>query len=333
MKIVDKENLDEVINHISSGNIAIIPTETVYGIGAKCLDENAVNKIFIAKERTKNNPLNVLIAHKDMVNMVAQNITKIENDLMDKFWPGPFTIILEKKEDVPKVVTAGNNTIGVRMPRNDVTLKIIEKVGMPLAAPSANVSGKPSGTSLYDIQYEFEDRIEYFVDDGISEIGLESTVVRVVNDEILILRPGSITKEDIESLGYKCNIKESNMKSDKLKHYTPLSKCILVDSNGRNNEYLKINEMIQNEYKDSKIIIVAKEENITKYNNSNILKCINMGSGKDLEEISRNIFHILRKIDEYNVDIVFIEGVSKERIGIAIMNRLIRACSYNIIEI
>ncbi len=331
MQIIDKENLEDVIKHISSGEIAIIPTETVYGIGAKCLDENAVNKIFEVKQRTKNNPLNVLIAHKDMVDMVAQNVSEIENKLMDAFWPGPFTIILEKKKEVPSIVTAGNNTIGVRMPRNDVTLKIIEKVGMPLAAPSANVSGKPSGTSLHDIQDDFKDKIKYFVDDGVSDIGLESTVVKVVENEVLILRPGSVTLEEIKELGFSVSLNVDLMQSNKISHYMPNAKCILIDSKGKNEEYIKINEIIEKENK--KVIVIAKTENLNKYKNEKIIKVINMGSEKDLEEISKNIFHILRKIDEYKVDFVLFEGVKNEKIGTAIMNRLIRACSYNIIEI
>lgn len=341
MQIIQKEDIDIVIEHIKSGEIAIIPTETVYGIGAKCLDEDAVNKIFIAKKRAKDNPINVLIAHKDMIKMVAKNISEIENKLIDAFWPGPFTIILDKKEEVPEIVTAGNKTIGVRMPRNDITLNIIEKVGMPLAVPSANISGRPSGTSLEDIQNEFKDSIKYFVDDGISDIGLESTVVRVVEDEVVILRPGSITKEDIEKLGIKCKLEKSvssktklysNMiKSNKHAHYSPNAKCILVDANGKDTEYIKINEIINKENK--KVIVVAKTENLDKYTSNKILKCIDMGSKNNLEEISKRIFHILRKIDEYNSDLVLIEGVPNEKIGLAIMNRLIRACSYNIIEI
>ena len=199
----DKTNTEElkiVCNLIRNGELVIFPTETVYGIGANALDESAVGKIFLAKGRPSDNPLIVHLADRRKIEEIAQNITEMEQILIDEFMPGPFTIILERKPIVPDIVTAGLDTVAVRIPENIIAKGIITFSGCPIAAPSANISGKPSGTKIEDIRKELESKVSAIVDGGETAIGLESTVVRVIDEVPVILRPGAVTPEQIEKV-------------------------------------------------------------------------------------------------------------------------------------
>ena len=254
---------------------------------------------------------------------------------MDKFWPGPLTIVMPRKECVPTVVTGGLDTVAVRMPSNEIVKRIIEYAGVPIAAPSANISGRPSGTLVEDIKEELDGKVEYIIDGGAVEIGLESTVVKVEEGIVYILRPGKVTKEQIEALGLtvevqkqvlgKCEKDEVVMSPGmKYKHYAPDTKCMLVYSQDEEKLVQKIKELI----KDKNVVVLAKTKNLEKYDVPN-----KIAIGNTLEEIGRNIFTILRKVDSYDVDLVIVEGVAPKGMGLAIMNRLIRACQNNYIEI
>ena len=192
--------LEQAAELIKQGKIVVFPTETVYGIGANGLDENAVKKLYNVKQRLLNKPISLLVSNMDMVNLVAKDITELEYRLMEELFPGPFTIILKKKEIVPDILTAGSNTIGIRMPANNIALKLIDYAGVPIATPSANISGKPSGTNVEDIMKDFNTKVDCFIDDGPSKIGLASTIVKVIDGQIHILRQGSISKKDIDSV-------------------------------------------------------------------------------------------------------------------------------------
>lgn len=319
---------------IKQGKLVLFPTETVYGIGANALDEKAVKNIFIAKGRAQDNPLIVHIANIEMINKLAKNIGEIEQKLMQTFWPGPFTIVLEKKPIIPQIITGGLETVAIRMPSNEIARKLIKYSGCPIAAPSANISGKPSGTLVEDIIDELDGKVDYIIDSGKALIGVESTVVRVVDDTVHILRPGKITPEDIQKLGFKvfiekqilgeCNKNEKVMSPGiKYKHYAPKTKCLLVYSKNEEKLVQKINENIQGK----KAVVICKTQNIAKYNTE-----YKLDMGKTLEEITNNIFTLLRKADKYDAEIIVVEGVEKEGLGLAIMNRLLRACSHNYIE-
>lgn len=197
---IEYGKLKEASEILKNGGIGIFPTETVYGIGADCFNEMAVKKIYEVKNRPKTKALSVLISNLSMLNQIAKNISKEEMKVMEKFFPGPLTLILEKNENVPEIVTAGKDTIGVRMPENEIALKLIEEVGRPLATPSANISNKPSGTEYNQIIDDFKDNINFFIDSGKSKIGLSSTIVKIENKKVNILREGIITKEDIENI-------------------------------------------------------------------------------------------------------------------------------------
>lgn len=195
----DYKKLIEPAQIIKNGGLVIFPTETVYGIGANGLDKNAIKKIYEAKQRPLNKPISLLVSNIGMIESVAKDITDIEYAIIKKFFPGPLTIILNKKKIVPDVLTAGSDTIGIRMPANDIALNLINYAGVPIATPSANISGKPSGTNLNDIMKDFAGKVDCFIDDGPSKIGLASTIVKVVDGKVHILRQGSISIDEINS--------------------------------------------------------------------------------------------------------------------------------------
>lgn len=182
---------------IKAGGIVIFPTETVYGIGVNGLNETAIKKLYEVKKRPITKPISLLVNSIEMIEEVAKDITEIEYDLIKKFLPGPLTIVLKKKENVPNIVTAGFDTVGIRMPENEIALKLIEYAGVPIATPSANISGKPSGTNLKEIKKDFKDNVDYFIDGGESKIGVASTIVQIIDGNPHILRKGKISEEQI----------------------------------------------------------------------------------------------------------------------------------------
>ena len=197
---LDYEELKIPAKIIKEGGIVIFPTETVYGIGTNGLNKEAIKKLYEVKQRPLNKPISLLVNNIEMVNQVAKNISKLEYKIMQNFFPGPLTIILEKKDIVPDILTANTNTVGIRMPSGEIARKLIEYAGVPIATPSANISGKPSGTNIKDIQKDFEGKVDYFIDNGESKLGIPSTIVRVINNEVHILRHGSISKEEINNI-------------------------------------------------------------------------------------------------------------------------------------
>ena len=330
-KIVTELNND-IKEEILKDNLIIFPTETVYGIGANALSEKAVNKIFAVKTRAKNNPLIVHLKDKSEIEKYAIISNPIEQKLIDTFMPGPFTIILKKKEIIPSCVTANMDSVGIRIPIHQMAHEFLELVNVPIAAPSANISSRPSGTKVADIKDEFDSLVPYIIDNGEATIGLESTVVKVIDNIPTILRPGFVTYEDIFSLIGSCNIApgvltklDNNTKVESpgmlYKHYAPKTNCILVYSS-------KIDTLRQiiNDNLDHKTIIIgsSKLKDIPCYHFLNY--------GDTLEEISHNIFSLLRLADKYEANQIIIEGVKKEGLGLAIMNRLIRTANFNYIE-
>jgi L-threonylcarbamoyladenylate synthase len=359
-KIIDLKNVNKicdsdikkVVECIRSGGTVIFPTETVYGIGANALDKEAISKIFIAKGRPQDNPLIVHIANYNMLKDIVQmdKVTRVEKELMDAFWPGPFTIILPKKNVLPNNVTAGLDTVGVRMPDNVIALKLIELSGVCIAAPSANISGKPSGTKIEDILSELKDKVDYIIDAGNTDIGIESTVVKVIDGVVNILRPGKVTKEDIEKVVGKQNVRldsklfENSMPNEKVespgmkhRHYAPNSKCVLVYSGNELNMIEKINKIVVEnvDISSNKICILGFSEHKKLFCEKfeDIIEYIDIGSKNDLNEVSKRLFAALRQVDRIKCNLCIIEGVKKEGLGLGIMNRLIRACEYNYIEI
>lgn len=331
----DENKIKEAAKEIVAGNLVIFPTETVYGIGANALNNEACKNIFKAKGRAGDNPLIVHVNNFDMIKQIIEEPNGLEKKLLNTFCPGPFTIILKAKSIIPKSVTAGLDTVGIRMPLNKIANKLIEYAGVPIAAPSANVSGRPSGTKIEDILKEFDGKVSAIIDAGMVDIGLESTVVRVIDNKVRILRPGKITKENIEKLGIEVEIDKNILgKYDgkekvlspgmKYRHYAPNTKCMMVYSKNEDAMVNKINELITSK----NALVVCRDKNFDKYDTKNKIKM-----GNSLEKMAHNIFSILRQVDKYDVDIVLIEGMEKDGLGLALNNRLLRACEYNYLEI
>ncbi len=332
------EELRIVCNLIKNGEIVIFPTETVYGIGANAYDATAVNKIFIAKGRPQDNPLIVHVATKDQIDEITTSRTPVEQKLIDNFMPGPFTLILPKSDKIPDIVSSGLQTIGVRMPDNIIARAIIARSGVPIAAPSANISGKPSGTSVEDIRKELEGKVSCIVDGGPTDIGIESTVVKVVDEVPIILRPGKVTPEEIEKVVGKVEIdknvfskmaKESSPESPgmKYKHYAPITKCKLYYGHNELDVLFEINKQIR--IMNFNAVVIGFKEHQNKIKNIPPENFIAVASKDNIEEYGKNIFSALRKADTLKADVILIEGVEKQGLGIAIMNRLLRTCEYD----
>ncbi len=331
---IDKQELEDVIKTLKNDGIVVVPTETVYGISANAYSNIACKKIFESKGRAQDNPLIVHVCDKNMIYEIVKEPNKIEKDLIDAFMPGPFTLILNKKENISDVASANMSTIGIRMPSNEIIHKIIEKSGLPLAAPSANISGRPSGTCIEDIKQELGDRVDILIDGGECKIGIESTVVKVIDGIPTILRPGFITEDDIKKavgcvrLSDKLFKKvEKNEKVEspgmKYRHYAPRTKCILVSFT--NEQINKVNDLLK---QNPEACVLGFKEDQSLLNISED-KFICLGSKNNLPEISRNVFTSLRKVDKINSDLAIVEGVEKKDLGLSIMNRLIRACENN----
>ena len=334
MKVINDINLykNELKKEIDNDNLVIFPTETVYGIGANALSTNAVEKIFEVKTRARNNPLIVHLKDKNEINKYAIIGNDIEKKLIEYFMPGPITIILKKKKCIPDIVTANMDTVGIRVPINEIAHEFLEIVDKPIAAPSANISSRPSGTKVSDIKEEFDNLLNYIIDGGESTIGLESTVVKVIDNVPTILRPGAITYDMIKELIGSCNISyhvlhevdnNSHVESPGMlyRHYAPNTKCLLVFSK----DILELKKIVKDNIIDKTIVLGSE-----KLKDIDCYKFINYGN--NLEEISHNIFSKLRECDKYNADLIIIEGVEKVGLGLAIMNRLIRTANFNYIE-
>ena len=259
------EELKAPAEAIKQGKLVLFPTETVYGIGANALDEEAVKKIYIAKGRASDNPLIAHIANLEMLKKLVMEVGKVEEKLIEKFWPGPLTIVFKKKTVVPDVITGGLDTVAIRMPSDIIAHKLIEYSNCPIAAPSANISGKPSGTQVEDVIGELDGKVEYVIDGGKVDIGVESTVIRVIDGVVHILRPGKVTPEDIENLGIPVYIEKQILgeykegekvmsPGIKYKHYAPNTKCVLVYSEENSKMVEKINELAQNK----KTVVICK---------------------------------------------------------------------------
>ncbi len=259
------EELKAPAEAIKQGKLVLFPTETVYGIGANALDEEAVKKIYIAKGRASDNPLIAHIANLEMLKKLVMEVGKVEEKLIEKFWPGPLTIVFKKKPVVPDVITGGLDTVAIRMPSDIIAHKLIEYSNCPIAAPSANISGKPSGTQVEDVIGELDGKVEYVIDGGKVDIGVESTVIRVIDGVVHILRPGKVTPEDIENLGIPVFIEKQILgeykegekvmsPGIKYKHYAPNTKCVLVYSEENSKMVEKINELAQNK----KTVVICK---------------------------------------------------------------------------
>ena len=332
--------IEEAGKVIRNGGTVAFPTETVYGLGANALDDEAVKKIFIAKGRPQDNPLIIHVSTKEISGLV-KDVPEVAQKIIDKFWPGPLTVILEKKDIIPNVTSANLNTIGIRMPNSEIALKLIELAERPIAAPSANISGRPSPTEVERCVEDLNGRVDYIIGGESSDIGVESTIVDCTVNPPLVLRPGGITLEMLKEINPEIELDKA-LKSKpnddfkpkapgmKYKHYAPNAHLKII--NGKNEKTIEIiNEIVENYIeKGNDVAILTTNENLNKFNNG---KVISLGSENDLKEIAKNLFEALRKCDDLGVQYILCQGFEENGVGLAIMNRLNKAAGYDILEV
>ena len=338
---IDSEIIKEAAGILQRGGLVAFPTETVYGLGANGLSEEACKKIYEAKGRPSDNPLILHIGEISQLIYIVEEISPLAKTVMEAFWPGPLTLIFKKKTCVPNSVTGGLDTVGVRFPSNAIAKELIKEANLPIAAPSANSSGKPSPTKASHVEFDLNGKVEMIIDGGSTDFGLESTIVDVTGEIGIILRPGAITKEMLEDLlGYveiDPTILGKNTTNEapkapgmKYTHYSPKARVILVK--GEVDLVVeKINSLTEeNQDKGLKVGVMATDETKDRYKADIVLS---VGARNDEIAIGANLFKTLRKFDFLQADIVYSEVFAETGEGLAIMNRLNKAAGYNYIEV
>lgn len=335
----DKTYLKKISDTLREGGLVVLPTETVYGLGGNGLNKRACKKIYEAKGRPSDNPLILHIAENSQLDALVAEIPDVAKKCMEKFWPGPLTIIFKRSEIIPDEATGGLDTVAIREPSNEIAHAILKAVDFPVAAPSANLSGRPSPTKVEHVIEDLNGRVDIIVDGGHSVVGIESTVLDVTVDPPMILRPGKITLEDLKEIDENIRIDSATIDAksgeipkspgQKYRHYAPRAEAICFG--GRLDKV--VNEIKKNikENKDKKIAVLATDETFEEYKNLDIKLLINLGSRDNLEEVATNLFDALRRCDEENVDIIFAEGFELRGMGLSIMNRLLKACSGKVV--
>lgn len=326
---------------LQEGGLVAFPTETVYGLGGNGLDGAACEKIYLAKGRPSDNPLILHISEFEELNAIVREISPAAKKLMDAFWPGPLTMVFPKADIVPAKATGGLDTVAVRFPSHPVARAIIKAAGLPIAAPSANSSGKPSPTRASHVEYDLNGKIDMIMDGGAAEWGLESTIVDVSGDVPMILRPGAVTKEMMEEVVGRVEIDPAILTKPaadlkpkapgmKYTHYSPKAEVILVKGE-RQAVADEINRLAALDMSEGKKTgVMATEETKDLYHADIILS---LGSRARPEEIGANLFKLLRKFDFLGAEKVYSEVFSEEGEGMAIMNRLNKAAGYQTIEV
>jgi len=313
---IEKDKIKQAANLIKNGGLVAFPTETVYGLGGNIFNEKALKEIYITKGRPYDNPLIVHIADLKDLYVLAKQTPKTALKLAKAFWPGPLTMVLKRKDEISKIATAGLNTIAIRMPDNKIALELIRASDAPIAAPSANMFTKPSPTLAKHVLEDFKNKIPLIIDGGQTRIGLESTVIDLTSRIPTILRPGKITKEDLEKVLDRVEVighpaspaggpqgEKAKSPGTKYKHYSPKARVVLV--------YGKVTQKLIGEYGGNVATIKANQ---------------------DVESLAKNLFIKFRKFDNKKIDTILVEGVEEKGLGMALMNRLKKSASEIIIN-
>ena len=338
---ISETNIDDTLiaraaDAIQKNKTVILPTETVYGLGANALNSEAVEKIFIAKGRPQDNPLIVHVSNMSMLAKCVKEIPEVALTLMHAFWPGPLTLILEKSDLIPNNVSAGLNTVGVRMPDHPIALKLIEFSNTPIAAPSANRSGKPSPTTAQHVIHDMHGRVDVIIAAEHSRIGLESTVLDMTQNPPLILRPGGVTLSQLQavlptvSIDPQIHHSVDSPRSPGMKytHYAPQAEMLMV--RGNHDQVIKKITQLMDERPLLKGAIICADEHILDYPNQS---CLTLGSLTQPAFMASQLFTILRKCDELKLDFVITEAFEEVEMGLALMNRLKKAVGYRILDV
>ena len=337
----EMDKIRKAADFIKRGGLVAFPTETVYGLGADALNATAIRSLFEAKRRPLDNPPIVHVCDAKDVYRLAKTVPAKAELLMRRFWPGPLTLIFEHSSIVPSVTVAGLDTIAVRMPRHDVALALIKESGCPIAAPSANLAGKPSPTLARHVLEDLDGLIDAVLDAGPTHIGVESTVLDLTVDPPQVLRPGGTPFEallkslervelnPVATANKILSVEKARSPGMKHKHYAPKAEVVVVEGDIEA-VVIRVNELIAR-YKagGKKVGVLATNETLRAYSADSVKS---LGSRRVLADVARNLFRLLREFNAENVDVIIAEGVSTEGLGLAIMNRLRKAAGYNIVK-
>lgn len=341
----DKQ-LDGAAEVLRSGGLVAFPTETVYGLGANALDENAVKSIYRAKGRPSDNPLIIHISDTTALDDLASSIPAVAPCLVKAFWPGPLTLVFPKSDRIPFIITAGLDTVAIRMPSHPIALALIKKAGIPVAAPSANSSGRPSPTLAKHVIEDLSGKVDIIIDGGTSMVGLESTVLDIIAEPPVILRPGGITQEQLRQLLGNVGIDPAITSGQssavipkspgmKYRHYAPKAALLLVQgvSDRVADEICRRAALYINE--GTIVGILATDETKALYDPTIHFSCkmLSLGSRLQPEVLASNLFKCLREFDEKAVEVILAEIPESGGIGLAVVNRLIKAAGGNIIKV
>lgn len=332
---------------LKSGGLVAFPTETVYGLGGDALNPTASEKIYAAKGRPSDNPLIVHISKVQDLYELCADVPEKALLLAEKFWPGPLTMVLPKNDKVPKTTTGGLDTVAIRMPNHPVALDLIRTSGVFIAAPSANLSGRPSPTKAEHVLQDMNGRIDMIIDGGSVEIGIESTIIDLTEEEPVILRPGFITEKMLSevvgnvqidpavALGTIGKTGQGDFKPKapgmKYRHYAPKGDLTIVESEDVEKVISYINQQVDMLSKEGKTTgVLTTEDNISLYKADHVLS---VGQRADELSISSHLFDVLRQFDDLGVECIFSEGFAREDVGYAIMNRLMKAAGGKVLVV
>lgn len=337
---LDQSSIEEAGKIMREGGLVAFPTETVYGLGANALDENAVKKIFEAKGRPQDNPLIVHIADIQEIEPLVKEVPDIARQFMNRFWPGPMTVILPKSEVIPAVTSASLSCVGIRMPSNIIARELIRASKVPVAAPSANISGRPSPTDVQRCIEDLSGRVDYILGGEICDIGLESTVIDCTVQPTCVLRPGGITLEMLREIDPDTYIDPAIMQKPdkdlkpkapgmKYRHYAPKAPVKIVEGDLQKT-IAKINEMVQNYIDRDKVVGIMATDETKEYYSKGVV--LSLGSRKNMISVSQALFETLRSFDDKKVDVIISEAFEEKGVGVAVMNRLKKSAGFDIIK-
>lgn len=343
------DDLKEAAEILSRGGLVAFPTETVYGLGANGLDEQASAKIYAAKGRPSDNPLIAHIAKKSDLRQLVREIPEPGRKLMDAYWPGPLTLIFNKSDLVPRTTTGGLDTVAVRMPDDAIANRLIDLAGVPIAAPSANTSGRPSPTRADHVLQDMNGRIEMIVDGGPVGIGVESTIVDVTGNVPMLLRPGAVTVEMLSETVGKIEIDPAiagpvqldvrpKAPGMKYRHYAPKAGLTLVEDKDWKGRAVSVKVIetikilsLESAVKGRKPGIICTDETKGLYPSEFAVR--SLGQRNREETIARSLFAVLREFDSLEVDDIYSESFPSDNLGRAVMNRLTKAAGYHIVKV
>lgn len=326
--------IDRAAELLKKGELIGMPTETVYGLAADACNPEAVANVFAAKGRPADNPLIVHIADIAMLSKLAENIPDMAYKLAEKFWPGPLTMIFKKKECIPMITSGGLDTVGIRMPNHEAALMLIKKSGLPIAAPSGNISGYPSPTKASHMMRDMNGKIAAVIDGGECSVGVESTVISFENgNTVRILRPGGITREDLLEIADNViidpailhELQEGQIVRSpgmKYKHYSPKAHVIMVEG-----EYSKFCDYVNAHSEEGVYALIFD------YDNKNEINVDAFNYGSDSRQQAHNIFSRLREMDLLNANTIYVRAPKADGVGLAVYNRLIRAAGFEVIQV